>query len=132
MKRSVHEHIAHPYPPHGLHRDAIGQTIALVPRGMGVFLADNVCESSVMGMQVQFNNPELQAKVEQWVSETGRPAEELVEDVMAGYFEELERVRHTLNTRYDDIKSGKVKLIPGEEVIARLRERSAAYRQRRS
>ena len=58
------------------------------------------------------------------------PPEELVEDVMAGYFDELAQVRETLDSRYDDIKSGKVKLIPGDEVIARLRERSAAYRRR--
>ena len=82
-----------------------------------------------MGMQVQFNNPELQAKVEQWVSETGRPAEELVEDAMTGYFEELKRVRNTLDSRYDDIKSGKVKLIPGDEAFARLRAKSEARRK---
>lgn len=82
-----------------------------------------------MGMQVQFNNPELQAKVEQWVSETGRPAEELVEDAMTGYFEELKRVRSTLDSRYDDIKSGKVKLIPGDEAFARLRAKSEARRK---
>lgn len=82
-----------------------------------------------MGMQVQFNNPELQAKVEQWVSETGRPAEELVEDAMAGYFDELERVRETLDSRYDDIKNDKVKLIPGDEAFARLRAKSEARRK---
>jgi hypothetical protein len=42
-----------------------------------------------MVMQLQFSNPELQAKVEQWLADTGRPVEELVEDAMAGYFEEL-------------------------------------------
>jgi hypothetical protein len=49
---------------------------------------------------------------------------------MAGYFDELAQMRETLDSRYDDIKSGKVNLIPGDEVIARLRERSAAYRRR--
>ncbi|MGA8027062.1 MAG: hypothetical protein WB992_07940 [Bryobacteraceae bacterium] len=88
----------------------------------------SVCKPSVMGMQVQFDNPELQAKVEQWVSETGRPAEELVEDAMAGYFDELERVRETLGSRYDDIKTGKVKLISGDEAFARLRAKSEARR----
>ena len=38
-----------------------------------------------MGMQMQFTNPDIQAKLEQWATETGRPAEELVEDVMAVY-----------------------------------------------
>jgi len=83
-----------------------------------------------MGMQLHFTNPDIQAKLEQWATDTGRPAEELVEDVMAGYFDELAQVRETLDSRYEDIKSGKVKLIPGDEVIARLRERSAAYRLR--
>lgn len=85
-----------------------------------------------MGLQVQVNDPDLAAKVERWVSETGRPAEELIADVIAGYFEELERTRETLDRRYDDVKSGRVKLVPGEDVIARLRERSAAYRNRES
>jgi len=40
-----------------------------------------------------------------------------VEDAMAGYFEELAQVRETLDSRYDDIKSGKVKLISGEEAF---------------
>lgn len=85
-----------------------------------------------MGMAVHFTNPELQTKLEQWANETGRPADELVEDVMAGYFDELRETRYTLGSRYDDIRSGKVKLIPGDEVIARLRERIAAYRLRHS
>jgi hypothetical protein len=83
-----------------------------------------------MGMQTQLTNPDIQAKLEQWANQTGRPAEELVKDVMAGYFDELAQMRETLDSRYDDIKSGKVNLIPGDEVIARLRERSAAYRRR--
>jgi hypothetical protein len=83
-------------------------------------------------MEVHLTNPDLQTKLEQWASETGRPADELVENVMAGYFDELAETRAMLDSRYDDIKSGKVKLIPGGEVIARLRERSAAHRLRRA
>jgi hypothetical protein len=71
-----------------------------------------------MGMAVHFNNPELQTKLEQWAVDTGRSADDLVENVMAGYFDELAETRRTLDTRYDDIKSGKVKLIPGTEVRA--------------
>jgi len=54
--------------------------------------------------------------------------EELVEDAMAGYFEELAQVRETLDSRYDDIKCGKVKLISGEEAFARLMEGIEARR----
>ena len=81
-----------------------------------------------MGMTLHLNNPELQAKVDQWVNTTGRPAEELVEDAVAGYFGELAQVRQTLDTRYDDVKSGRVKLIPGDVAYARLMERIEARR----
>ncbi len=81
-----------------------------------------------MGMTLNFNNPELQAKVNQWVNDTGRPAEELVEDVMAGYFDEVAQIRRTVDSRYDDVKSGKVSLIDGEEAFARLRAKSDARR----
>jgi hypothetical protein len=80
-------------------------------------------------MDVHLNNPDLQAKVNQWVTETGRSADELVEDAMAGYFDELAQVRNTLDSRYDDIKSGKVRLIPGDEAFARLKAKSEARRK---
>jgi hypothetical protein len=83
-----------------------------------------------MSLDIQFNNPDLEAKVERWVSETGRTAEELITELMAAYFEDLERTRETLDRRYHDIKSGRVKPVSGEDVIARLRERRAAYRGR--
>ena len=74
-------------------------------------------------MQVQLKNPALQAKIEQWVSDTGRPAEELVEDIVAGYFDEAARVRETLDSRYDEVKSGRVVLLDGEEFFEDLRKR---------
>jgi hypothetical protein len=41
-------------------------------------------------------------------------------------------VRATLDGRYDDLKSGRVKPIGGDEVIARLQAKSAARRTERS
>jgi len=79
-------------------------------------------------MDVHLRNPEIQAKIDRWVAETGCAPDELIEDAMAGYFEELTQTREMLNNRYDDLESGRVKPIPGDEVIARLRERSAARR----
>jgi hypothetical protein len=35
-----------------------------------------------------------------------------------------------LDSRYDDIKSGRVKLIPGEEAFARLMAKTEAERKR--
>ena len=78
-------------------------------------------------MEVHFT-PDLQAKIDQLVIETGRAPDKLVEDAMAGYVAELAQTREMLNSRYDDLKSGRVKPIPGDEVVARLREKSAARR----
>ena len=78
-------------------------------------------------MEVQFE-PDMQAKLELMARESGRPASELVKDAVAGYVEDLGGTREMLNSRYDDIKSGEVKLIPGEEAFARLHERITARR----
>jgi len=78
-------------------------------------------------MEVHFT-PDLEKKLNELAAQTGRGANELVQDVMAGYFDQLGDTREMLDSRYDDIKSGRVKLIPGDEVIARLREKSAARR----
>ena len=82
-------------------------------------------------MEVHFK-PDLQAKLDELANETGRPTDELVEDAVLGYFSELAQTRETLNGRYDDLKGGRVKPIPGDEVIARLREKSAARRSPRA
>jgi predicted DNA-binding protein len=72
--------------------------------------------------------PDLQAKLDRWSAETGRPADELVEEAMAGYFEELAEVRGLLDGRYDDLQSGRVQPIDGAEARTRLRETSKARR----
>jgi hypothetical protein len=74
-------------------------------------------------MEVHLNNPDLQAKIDRWVTETGRGPDELVEDAVAGYFDELAQTREMLNSRYDDLKKGKVKPIDGEAFFENLRHR---------
>jgi hypothetical protein len=73
-------------------------------------------------MEVHFA-PELQAKLDRLVIETGRPVEELIEDALAGYLPELTQTREMLDSRYDDLKSGKVKPIDGEAFFETLRQR---------
>jgi hypothetical protein len=73
-------------------------------------------------MEVHFA-AELQAKIDQLVIETGRAPDKLVEDAMAGYVAELVETREMLNSRYDDLKSGKVKPIDGEAFFESLRKR---------
>jgi hypothetical protein len=82
-------------------------------------------------MDVRVNNPEIQAKIDEWVTETGRGPEELIEDAVAAYFEELTQTRELLNSRYDDLKSGRVKPVSGDEVAAHFRAKSTARRSQR-
>jgi predicted transcriptional regulator len=77
---------------------------------------------SMNSMEVHFK-PDLQAKLDKLATETGRPTGELVEDAVAGYFEELVQAREMLNSRYDDLESGRVKRIDGEEFFESLRRR---------
>lgn len=81
-------------------------------------------------MEVNFT-PDIEAKLDQLATQTGRAKDEFVLDAMAGYFDDLAQLHETLNSRYDDIKSGKVKLIPGEEIEAYFRDLSAARRSQR-
>jgi predicted DNA-binding protein len=73
--------------------------------------------------------PRLLAKVEQWSVETGRPAGELVEDAIAGYFNEVEELRTMLDSRYDEIVSGAVQPLDGVEACRLIRERAKARRK---
>jgi len=82
-------------------------------------------------MEVHFT-PDLEAKLDKLATETGRPTGELVEDVIAAYLDELAGVRETLNSRYDDLKSGRVQPIDGEEAFARLKAKTEAQRNRRA
>jgi hypothetical protein len=80
-------------------------------------------------MEVHFT-PEWEAKLAELATTTGRPANDLLQDAMAGYFDELMQAREMLNSRYDDLKSGRVQPIDGEEAFARLREKTEAQRHR--
>ena len=75
--------------------------------------------------------PETEKKLKDIAAQSGRSVSELAEDAIAGYVDELAHTRDMLDRRYDDIKSGQVKLIPGDEVFERLRRKSEALRQQR-
>lgn len=75
---------------------------------------------------------DLQTKVDRWVADTGRPTDELFADAMTGYFATLADVRGMLDSRYDDLKSGRVQPIDGEEAYAMLKAETAAQRAHRA
>ena len=89
------------------------------------FLASLRVFAYLEGVEVHLNNPDLQAKIDRWVAETGREPEELAEDAFAGYFDELAQAREMLDGRYDDLKSGRVKPISRDEIVAHFRKRGA-------
>ena len=82
-------------------------------------------------MEVQFT-PDEEQKLNELAALRGREsAATLVRDIIEGYFEELAPTREMLESRYDDLKSGRVKPISGEEVEAYFQEKSAARRSQK-
>ena len=79
-------------------------------------------------MEVHFTT-ELEKKLYDLATLSGRPADELVQDAVAGLVDEIADTRVMLDRRYDDIKSGRVKPIPGDEVEAYFREKSGNARR---
>lgn len=73
-------------------------------------------------------SPATAKKLNDLVVSSGRAPEEIIEDALAGYLEEVTAVRQTLDSRYDDLKSGRVSSIDGEEALRRLREKSERRR----
>ena len=51
---------------------------------------------------------------------------------MEAYLADLAQAREMLDSRYDDLKSGKAKPVPGDQVEAFFHEKSAAARRKRA
>jgi len=73
-------------------------------------------------------SPETAKKLHDLATRSGRAPEDIIEDALVGYLEEVASVRKTLDGRYDDLKSGQVKPIDGEEAFRKLREKSQRRR----
>lgn len=73
--------------------------------------------------------PETEARLHALAEQSGRSPDDLVQDAMAGYLAEVAETREMLDKRYDDIVSGRVKSVDGEQSFARLHGKS---RDRRS
>lgn len=75
--------------------------------------------------------PETEARLRDLAAQSGRAKDDLVEDAMAGYLTELNALRQLLDSRYDDIRSNRVKPVDGEESFAALHQKSAKRRASR-
>ncbi len=83
-------------------------------------------------MEVHFS-PETEKRLKDLAAQSGcGTADALVQDVVEGYIDELARTRDMLNSRYDDLKSGRVKPIDGEEFFDELRRREDELLKKRS
>ena len=80
-------------------------------------------------MDVQLT-PDVEKKLNDLAAESGRGTNQLLQDALAGYLDEMVQTRAMLNSRYDDLKSGRVKPIDGEEALARLKAKTEAQRNR--
>jgi predicted transcriptional regulator len=73
--------------------------------------------------------PETESRLQELAARTGRAPEELVEDAMTGYLAELTQVRNMLDGRYDDVKSGRIQPVDGENAFEQLRQKSQDRRR---
>jgi predicted DNA-binding protein len=73
-------------------------------------------------MEVHFTL-ETEKRLRDLSAQSGRSTDDLVEDAMTGYLAEVSQVEQMLDSRYDDLKSGRVKPVDGEEFFERLRQR---------
>ena len=76
--------------------------------------------------------PDTESRLKELASRSGLPTDDLMEDAMAGYLQEVSEVRHMLDSRYDDIKSGRVKPVDGEAFFESLRQREDELLKNRS
>lgn len=75
--------------------------------------------------------PDIEKQLNEIAAQSGRATSELLRDALAGYLDELAQTREMLNRRYDNLKSGVVNAVSGEEVEAHFRTKSAAARRSR-
>ena len=80
-------------------------------------------------MEVHFA-PDVEKKLTDLAAQSGRATDELLHDALAGYFDELVQTRDMLNSRYDDLKTDRVKPIDGEEAFAPPKAKTEAQRNR--
>ena len=79
--------------------------------------------STLRRMEVHIK-PETESRLQELASKSGRAADDLVEDALAGYLFEIAAAREMLDQRYDDVTTKSVTPIDGEEAFFHLRQKS--------
>ena len=97
-----------------------------LPSEIGLTVPQRLSRLTIMVVHLK---PETESRLQELAATTGRAPDELVEDAMTGYLAELTQVRAKLDSRYDEIKSGRVQPINGENAFAQLRQKSQDRRR---
>ncbi len=74
--------------------------------------------------------PDVQAKLDRMALDIGRSSDELVQDAVVGFLDELALTREMLERRYRELETGRVQPIDGEEAFRRLMAKTEDRRQR--
>jgi predicted DNA-binding protein len=79
-------------------------------------------------MEVHFA-PETEEKLRELAAKSGRGTpDELVREVVEGYFDEVAGLGAMLSSRYEDLRSGQVQAVAGAEVRSYFRKKSEVVR----
>jgi predicted transcriptional regulator len=108
-------------PGNDLRSHTLGAFRTIGPSGLLLTLPIGLSRLATMEVHLR---PETESRLQELATKTGRAPNDLVEDAMAGYLQELTQVRSMLDGRYDDLKSGRVKPVDGEDAFANLRRKS--------
>jgi predicted transcriptional regulator len=76
--------------------------------------------------------PEVEKRLNDLAAQSGRRTDELLQDALAAYLDELAQTRDMLNSRYDELKGGRVQPIEGEAAFARLKAKTEVQRNHRT
>jgi predicted transcriptional regulator len=66
--------------------------------------------------------PETESRLVELASKSGRAPDEIVEDALEAYLAGVSEIRAMIDSRYDDIESGRVKPIDNETAVEILRK----------
>jgi predicted transcriptional regulator len=75
-------------------------------------------------------SPDAQAKLDEFTRQHGRSSDDTISNAVNAYLDRLTDARATLSRRYDELESGAVQLIDGDEAYRRLMEKTDARRRR--
>jgi predicted transcriptional regulator len=75
---------------------------------------------------------ETEKKLRDLAAVSGRETDDILEDAMTGYLEEVLQIRGTLGNRYDELKNGRVIPIDGNQFFEKLRLREDEMLRKRS